>query len=143
MGKANFQPKWWTEKHASQWENLKTALERDWEQTKADLHLGGHELKQKLTDTLKQAAGAEPAPPASVPNSVGTTKGSDLTWDYAEPPLRYGVGAREQYGAKHAQWNDDLETTLKNDWETSESSAKAKWEDVKALVRHGFDRARR
>ena len=57
MGSATFQPKWWTEKHGSQWENLKQALKRDWEQTKKDLHMGGHELNQSVTDTLGQAAG--------------------------------------------------------------------------------------
>ena len=29
MGSASFQPKWWTEKHGSQWENVKDAMKRD------------------------------------------------------------------------------------------------------------------
>lgn len=140
MGKATIQPKWWTEKHVSQWDNLKDALKRDWEQTKKDLHMGGQELHQNVGDTLKQAAGAEPIPES---NSMGTRHGTDLSWDDAEQPLMYGVGARHQYGAQHTAWNDRLETTLKNDWEGAEGGAKRKWDDVKSIVRHGYDKARR
>jgi hypothetical protein len=139
MGSASFQPKWWTEKHGSQWENLKGALKRDWEQTKKDLHMGGQELNQDVGDTLKQAAGSEPIPPS---NSMGTKRGTDLGWDDAEQPLMYGVGARHQYGAQHDKWNDKLESTLKNDWEAAEGGAKRKWDEVKNVVRHGYDRAR-
>lgn len=131
MGSATFQPKWWTEKHGMQWANMKEALKRDWEQTKKDLHLGGRELHQEVNDTVRQAAGKEPIPSRN-----------ELTWDDAEQPLMYGVGAREQYGSQHMAWNDKLETTLKNDWESAEGTAKRKWDDVKNVVRHGYDRAR-
>ena len=131
MGTARIQPKWWTEQHVSQWDNLKTALQRDWEQTKKDLHLGGHELHQDAGDTLKQAGGSEPIPPKPA-----------LTWDYAQEPLKFGVGAREQYGSQHMAWNDNLETTLKNDWDTADGGAiKRKWDEVKGVVRHGYERA--
>ena len=140
MGTARIQPKWWTEQHVSQWDNLKTALQRDWEQTKKDLHVGGKELHQNVGDTLKQAGGSEPIPPW---NASGTNAGSDSSWDDAEPSLMYGVGARHQYGAQHAAWNDRLEATLKDDWEHAEGGAHRKWDEVKGLVRHGYDRARR
>lgn len=128
MGSQSFQPKWWTEKHASTWDNVKDAMKRDWEQTKNDLHLGGKELNQDVGDTVKQAAGKEPVPAANTPN-----------WDDAEQPLMYGVGARAQYGEKFNQWDDNLETTLKNDWESG--GVGKKWNDVKNIVRHGYDRA--
>ena len=54
----------------------------------------------------------------------------------------YGVGARHQYGAQHPAWNDGLESTLKKDWEAAEGGAKRGWDDVKHVVRHGYDRAR-
>ncbi len=139
MGSASFQPKWWTEKHGTQWENLKDAMKRDWEQTKKDLHLGGKELNQNVGDTLKQAAGSEAIPPA---NSPSIKTGTDLNWDDAEQPLRYGVGARHQYGAQHATWNEGLETKLKSDWEAAEGGAKHKWDEVKNVVRHGYDKGR-
>jgi len=45
------------------------ALERDWEQTKADLPgLEGKNLRQDVSNTLKQAAGKEQTPPKSKPN---------------------------------------------------------------------------
>jgi hypothetical protein len=140
MGSASFQPKWWTEKHGSAWENMKDAMKRDWEQTKKDLHMGGKELHQDAGDTVKQATGKE-AIPAS--NATGTRTGTDLGWDDAQQPLMYGVGARHQYGAEHATWNEGLETRLKTDWEAAEGGAKRKWDEVKNVVRHGYDKARR
>jgi hypothetical protein len=45
------------------------ALERDWEQTKSDLPgLEGDDLDQDVDDTVKQATGAESAPPEGQPN---------------------------------------------------------------------------
>ena len=50
--------------------NVKEALERDLEQTKADLtgDRKGQELDQDVDDTVKQAAGNDPIPPDGVPN---------------------------------------------------------------------------
>lgn len=50
--------------------NMKEALERDLEQTKADLtgDRKGQDLDQDVDDTLKQAAGKDPIPPGDVPN---------------------------------------------------------------------------
>ena len=60
-------PSWWTEAHTSNWDNVKGALERDWEQTKRDLSTSeGHQLNQGLSDTLKQASGQERVPPLGV-----------------------------------------------------------------------------
>ncbi len=134
------QPKWWTEQHVLQWNNLKDALERDWEQTKKDLHVGGKDLHQNVTDTLKQAGGGEPIPPW---NATGTPTGSDLSWRDAEEPLMFGVGARHQFGTKHMSWNERLEATLKSDWERTEGGAKKSWADVRDLVRHGYEHAGR
>jgi hypothetical protein len=46
------------------------AFERDVEQTKHDLSGGrkGTDLDQDVDDTVKQAAGKQPVPPAKVPN---------------------------------------------------------------------------
>ena len=57
-------PNWWNDTHASAWERTKEALRRDWEQTKADFSSGGTDLNQNVTDTVKQAAGSQPVPPA-------------------------------------------------------------------------------
>ena len=152
MGTANWQPKWWTEGNASAWGKVKESLKRDWEQTKKDLHLGGRELDQNVTDTLKQAGGQEAIPGANTPNTAGTP-GRDLplphgmstdkvdlgSWDDNEEPMRYGYAARKQYG--DAKWDDNLETRLKSDWEGAGDTIHRKWEDVKNVVRHGYDRA--
>ncbi len=146
MGTATWQPKWWTEEtHGSAWGKVKEAMKRDWEQTKADFNAGGRELNQDVDDTLKQAAGAEVIPPRSQPNAPGGTdvkKGPTFSWDDAEPPMAFGYGARQQFGAQHTDWNENLEKQLQNDWESTSGTNGRKWNEVQPMVRRGYDRAR-
>jgi hypothetical protein len=66
MNKPN-DPSWWNDTHTSNWDNVKGALERDWEQTKSDLSAtDGRQLNQGLGDTLLQATGQESIPPLGV-----------------------------------------------------------------------------
>ena len=143
MGSATWQPKWWTaEKHGSAWDKVKDAMKRDWEQTKADLNVGGQDLNQDIGDTVRQAQGKEAIPPAHVANAGGTNVGSDLGWNDAEEGVRYGYGARDEYGTQHAAWDDTLETRLKGDWESAGTGVQRKWDEVKNAVRRGYERAR-
>ncbi len=126
---AHKDPSWWTDEHSSAWQRTKEAMRRDWEQTKADVSSGGHELNQGVGDTVKQAAGKEAIPSGNVPNPSG-----GATWDEHEPALRYGYGARQYYGTN--DWNDELEGKLRKDWDSSGSGSS--WERVKAAVRRGW-----
>jgi hypothetical protein len=129
-------PSWWNDVHSSAWDRSKEALRRDWEQTKADWGVGGHELNQSLGDTLRQASGQEPTPPGNRPNALPS---GDLGWADAEPSIRYGYGA----GLHHAEsdWDDELEGRLRRDWETTLTDTP--WVRVKHAVRRGWDSARR
>jgi len=125
-------PKWWNDQTTSSWDRIKEALRRDWEQTKADFsNTKGQELNQDAGDTLKQAAGKQPLPPSGVPNS---------DWDQAEPGLRYGWGAANQY-QDHADWDDRVESKLKEEWNDLKSGRT--WDEAKSFVRRGWDSARR
>ena len=138
MESTNWQPKWWSEeKHGGAWDRVKEAMRRDWEQTKKDIHAGGVELNQNVKDTVKQATGNEPIPSKYVENPQG---GTGVRWDDIEAPVRFGYGARQQYGDKHAKWDDKLETTLKSDWEHAKTATHREWNDVKSHVRSGYDR---
>jgi hypothetical protein len=67
IDKTKTNPGWWTEKHTSNWDHVKAAFERDWEQTKADFSNGsGAQLNQNVSDTVKQSTGSEPIPPPGV-----------------------------------------------------------------------------
>lgn len=123
-------PTWWNDSHNSAWERTKEALHRDWEQTKADLSNRGKELNQDAGDTVKQAAGKQPIPPADEPNSP--------TWDEAAPALRYGYGARQHFAGR--DWDDDLERDLAKDWSGTGDSS---WERVKGAVKRGWDGVKR
>lgn len=127
-------PSWWTDAHTSGWQRTKEALRRDWEQTKADVTSGGHELNQGVSDTVKQAAGKAAIPPGNAPNQGG--RGD---WDENEPALRYGYGARQHYA--DAQWSDELEGKMRKDWESTGNGSS--WDRVKAAVRRGWESVKR
>lgn len=130
-----WQPSYWEkDTHGSVWEKVKGALERDWEQTKSDLHLGGAELKQELPDTVLQAVGAVPIPADGVANPDPVVK--PVIWAEAEAGVRYGVGARHQY-ADFAKWNDALELTLNKEWD--EAKTGKPFAAVRPFVRHGWN----
>ena len=123
-------PSWWTEQDQGAWDRAREAVRRDWDQTLHDLHLGGHELNQSVVDTFKQAGAQEPMPPidkANPPKVIGN-------WDDAELAIGYGYAARNHFGDKYPQWDDDLERTLKDDWRTDKP-----WSAMRLFVRHGYE----
>ena len=132
----SWQPIWWKEDvHGSAWSRTREAMKRDWEQTKKDMHVGGHELNQNVSDTVKQAAGKESIPrfdQANPPKVVGN-------WDEVEFPMGYGFGAKTKYGSEYPQWNDRLEGTLKSEWDSGKSQTRKEWNDVTRWVRHGYE----
>jgi hypothetical protein len=136
----HWHPTWHRDEHSTNWDRVKEAIRRDWQQTKHDLHLGGHELNQQATDTMKQAVGKEAIPSindANPPKVIGDLSGE---WEKVEPSFEYGYSARYQFGAAHAQWNQELETDLRKEWESSRASTKRdSWDEVKPYVRRGYD----
>jgi hypothetical protein len=131
-----WRPSWWSDEvHGSAWDRVKEAMRRDWSQTKHDLHLGGHEMNQGVTDTLKQAAGQEHLPTinqANPPKVIGE-------WSDAEIPYRYGHAAWQQFGAEHPVWSPELEAKLKDEWETAEGHHTREWESARRYVRRGYE----
>jgi hypothetical protein len=121
---------WWNLESDGAWDRVKEALQRDWDQTRHDLHLGGHELNQKLGDTMGQAAGNRVMPPIDVanpPKVIGR-------WEDAEIPIGFGYAARREFGGDYPEWNDALEARLQAYWK-----AAAPWRVVRNLVRHGYE----
>lgn len=131
-------PQWWSPEHASAWDRVKAALRRDWEQTKADFSkTSGRELNQDIGDTVKQAVGSQPIPPAQQPNPPDV---DEKSWDKDEPALRYGYGARSYYGQTYSDWDDRLEGKLREEW--TDLKTGRTWDEVKSSVRRGWDSAR-
>ena len=129
-------PAWWTNRHTSAWDRVRDAMRRDWEQTKHDLHMGGRELHQDVSDTMKQAAGKEPIPPRGMADMPSPSRRS---WNDVEGPLGYGYGARLTYGQKYPMWSEELETNLERDWHATEHGRMHPWQKVKAMVRRGYE----
>ncbi len=138
MGFQRKRPAWWKDEHTGRWERVKEAVLRDWQQTKHDLHVGGHELNQTLKDTVKQAKGDQPMPPIDRPNPPKVI-GDAEDWQVMEEPIRFGYGARVQYGVRHPRWNDEIEGVLRQDWNLMRGEGDRSWDEVKLGVRHGYD----
>ncbi|HEY4060016.1 MAG TPA: hypothetical protein VGM39_25550 [Kofleriaceae bacterium] len=129
--KAMKNPSWWNEKHEGAWDRTKSAMKRDWEQTKSDFSSKkGHDLDQSAGDTVKQAAGKEAIPPGNQPNPPK----ADSKWEDVEPAYRYGVGAHEQYA--NQDWNPELESRLEKEWKSTDVNRP--WEDAKGYVRKAW-----
>jgi hypothetical protein len=109
---------------------MKEALRRDWDQTKHDLHAGGHELNQDLGDTARQASGLESIPPGGLlnpPKVIGR-------WEDIEAWIGFGYACKTHYGVEYPEWTPDLEAKLKSDWKGD-----MPWSQVKLYVRHGYE----
>src|ERR1035438_1275997 len=109
-------PNWWNQEN-----------DTAWERTKHDL--GGHQpdTDQKIGNTTRQASGKEAIPPRGVP-----------TYEEVEPAYRYGFGARSKYGAKYPEWDDELETQLKGEWEEIAPTRRQTWMQDRAIIRRGW-----
>jgi hypothetical protein len=117
---------WWTKDHDSSWDKVKEAFRRDWDQTKHDFGASLPDLKQDVPDTVKQAAGKQAIPPPGTPN-----------FEEHEPALRFGYGARLQYGKEFPKWDDRLERKLQKDW--SPSGDEASWHRYSKSIRRGYE----
>ena len=136
----SWRPSYWKQEHGSAWNRVREAFSRDWEQTKTDVTGKGPDLKQDVDDTVKQAAGTDAIPPKGQPNveSKGESKSeSKGSWQEAEPGVRYGFGARQQYGKDIPEWDETLEKKLESEWD-AEKTGKP-FASVNHFVRAGWD----
>ncbi len=108
---------------------MKEAFRHDWEQTKHDFGGNAPDLNQDVDDTIGQATGAQPVPPGNRP-----------AFDNDEYAYRFGYGARQHYDSSYPDWNDDLESRLRQGWEETGDTAERTRDTFKDKVRRGWDR---
>jgi hypothetical protein len=93
------QASWYTDEHMGAWDRIKAAFANDWEQTKRDFgSKSARDLDQDVDDTLKQAMGSEDA------------------FENREQAFRFGYAAQSQYRSQYPQWNDDLDSRLRQEY---------------------------
>jgi hypothetical protein len=119
-------PKWWNQQYDSGWDRVKAAFKRDWDQTKHDFGGKQPDTDQDVDDTIKQAAGKQPIPPRGMP-----------TFEEKEDAYRFGYGARNYYAKQYPAWDDQLESTLQQDW--TETYDDRDWQQYRNYVRRGWD----
>jgi hypothetical protein len=137
----HWHPTWHKPEHAMQWDRVKEAVRRDWQQTKHDLHVGGHQLGQSAGDTIKQASGREDIPPSNDANPQNVASELRGEWEMVAHSVEYGCAARHQFGSTHPEWDDVLDHNLRVEWESAPAEEKMSglWVDVKPHVRHGYN----
>lgn len=162
-------PAWWQPEDQTAWDRVKAALQRDWEQTKADLSSGrrGTDLNQELDDTVRQAFGRDPIPPDGIPNPLTTKQVREKLDDAVIETGDRGVLVDEtgqtepadwyrredwhetelphRYGFGAARfypnaWDDALELRLRTEW--SQLCPDKAWVGVREAVRTGWTRGR-
>ena len=119
-------PRWWNKDNDSAWERVKAAFKRDWDQTKHDFGGKQPDTNQDVDDTVKQAAGKQPIPPRGQP-----------VYEEIEDAHRFGYGARSHYSKSYSNWNNDLETQLRRDWQ--ETYGDRDWMLYREEIRRGWD----
>jgi hypothetical protein len=133
---SKWHPLWWkAEVHGTAWELVKEAMRRDWQQTKHDVGVGGHELNQAAADTVLQAGGAQRVPPIDVPNPPKVVG----EWPELEPSFDFGYAARREYGPAFPEWSPELESKLRNEWIAAQDQAARDWMAIVAHVRSGYE----
>ena len=106
---------WYTDEDQSTWDRIKKAFANDWEQTKNDFGSdSARDMDQDVDDTVKQAMG------------------SDDAFENHEQAFRFGYAARRHYGDEHEEWNDDLETRLRDDYPGD-------YDRDRRYIRHAWD----
>jgi hypothetical protein len=121
-------PDWWTDENESAWERVKLAMKRDWDQTKHDLGGDEPDTRQTAGHTTRQAGGTEAIPPRGEP-----------AYEELEPAHRFGFGARAKYGDEYPEWDDELESQLRQEWEEVSPDRKQSWKQDRAAIRYGWD----
>jgi hypothetical protein len=92
-------PQWQDAESDSAWQRIKAAFANDWEQTKADFGSDtARDMDQDVDDTVKQMAGSENA------------------FENREQAFRFGHAAKRHYQDQYADWNDDLDETLRSEY---------------------------
>jgi hypothetical protein len=131
-----WRPSWWAPKnHGVAWDLVKTSLRRDWEKSKHDFQLGGHELKQDVAHSVRQGAGAAPTPK----RQTAGAKSRALEWHTVETPYGYGYSARQEFGHLYPLWDPYIEDKLYVDWISPEHDSPDDWSEIGRFVRHGYE----
>ena len=107
-------PSWWTPQHESGWEKVKHSLRDGWE-------------------SLKHSVGGGVKEPAGDRTPVGF-------FATAHPALRYGYGARQQFGSPGTEFHH-VEAKLEQEWRSLGHSRE--WQHAREDVRQGWDAHRR
>src|SRR5262245_40902047 len=96
------------------WERIKKAFANDWEQTKADFGSDeARDMDQDVDDTVKQMVGADDA------------------FENHEQAFRFGYTVRNRYESDYPEWNDDLDSRLRSEYEGDYNSDRA-------YIRHAY-----
>ncbi len=124
-------PTWWEDSHESGWQRARSAMRRDWDQTKSDFTAGrkGADLNQNVGDTVAQALGKKAIPGPNTPNPMTP-----------QESMRHVRNAAKRMDHEAERWAKDAEKAI--DKTLTEKTAEAhRWEDAERPIRYGYGAA--
>jgi hypothetical protein len=125
-------PAWYTAEDDTAWAKIKGAFQRDWQQTKVDFGSKEPNLNQQVGDTVAQAVGSKPIPPANVKTPHTTDGKLEAYNDADEPAYQYGYAASRHYGTG-SDWDADTEANIRKEW-----GDESEWERRREAIRRGW-----
>lgn len=134
-------PIWWTVEHTVIWEAAEPVLRDEFESRKGEAQRS--QIKAQGTDNSVFQHGS--VTPRNVDVEHAHLVPDDdwelgAEWHEVQPAVRFGVGARSQFG-DNAAWDDAIETRLREDW--GKAYEPSTWERVKRAVKRGFEFSRK
>lgn len=132
-------PSWYTKDDDTAWSRVKAAFQRDWQQTEHDFGAKVPDLNQQVGDTVGQATGSKPIPPANTPTPHPSKSASSYR-DQDEDNYRYGYAAYRHF-VPSSEMDDD-------DWDVKESIIRDEladqrdWDQRREGIRRGWEYGR-
>ena len=130
------------EKYAGRtWDDSETDLQKDWDSSRGTSTLEWNQARDAAKDSWDRADrtystyGESDGYFESRFDSVDY-RGADETFDDYRPAYRYGTQSRTRYGDR--DWDDNMESELKQGWEKTKGNSRLTWERAKNAVKDAF-----
>ncbi len=124
------------------WEQTEGAAGRAWDDFKDAIRRGWEDVRDAM-DIEADYNEYEPTFREHYASTYTHNNGQSRAYDWYEPAYRYGYisGLDERYDS-YDNWDNQLETDIRREWEAGEFAAHSAWDDVKDAVRRGWESVR-
>lgn len=127
---------------ARDWESSENTLKQQWQDARGESRLEWDDARDAVKDAWNRADASHRTYAAS--DAYYEPRHDDMPYreddgttfaDY-RPAYRYGAQARSMYNDR--DWDDDMEKTLRSDWDSRRGESTLSWERARDAVREAF-----